>query len=135
MAGMAKKGLEINSVSLAEKEIWNAKQDVYRKAYTVFLSQTGTNAPTATVLKDDLAVPVWAYSAVGTYTLTKTGAFTVNKTVPTKLESYIDNDGNKYTLERTSADIMTLKTYAAVDNTVLANGVLLNQYINIEVYI
>ena len=113
----------------------NFTEAIDRKYYTVFLSQTGTNAPTATVLKDDLAVPVWAYSAVGTYTLTKTGAFTVNKTVPTKLESYIDNDGNKYTLERTSADIMTLKTYAAVDNTVLANGVLLNQYINIEVYI
>ena len=135
MTGMAKKGLEINGISLAEKEIWNAKQDVYRKAYTVFLSQSGTNVPTATVLKDDFAVPVWAYSAVGTYTLTKTGAFTVDKTVPTKLESYVDNDGNKYTLERTSADVMTLKTYAAADITTLANGVLLNQLVNIEVYL
>ena len=110
--------------------------ELYDKiSYTAFLTQVGTAAPVPTVLKDDLAVPVWSYSAVGTYTLTKSGAFVVDKTVPTKLESYIDNDGNKYTLERTSADVMTLKTYAAADITTLANGVLLNQLVNIEVYL
>lgn len=113
----------------------NFAEAIDRKYYTAFLTQTGTNAPTATVLKDDFAVPVWAYSAVGIYTLTKVGAFTTNKTVPTKIEVYVDNDGNKFTLERTSADVMTLKTYAAVDTTVLANGVLVNQLVNIEVYL
>jgi hypothetical protein len=122
-------------VTPAEKELYEGKQDIVKKCYTAFLSQTGTDAPVATVLKDDFAAPVWAYSAVGIYTLTKTGAFTANKTVPTKLEIYVDNDGNKFTLERTSADVMTLKTYAAIDDTVLANGVLVNQLVNIEVYL
>lgn len=104
--------------------------------FTGYFSQTGTNAPTAnSILKDSLGTPVWSYSTVGTYLLTKTGAFVANKTVPDKLESYIDNAGNKYTLERTSANVMTLKTYAAADTSVLANGVLSNQFINVEVYI
>lgn len=131
----AAKGDDELYVSVAEKSTWNAKQNVIKLMYTAFLTQSGTNAPVATVLYDDLSAPVWAYSAVGIYTLTKTGAFTANKTVPTKLEIYVDNDGNKYTLERTSADVMTLKTYAAADNTVLANGVLVDQYVNIEIYL
>lgn len=122
-------------VTPAEKSTWNGKQDVVKSVYTAFLTQAGTNAPVPTPLKDDLSTAVWAYSAVGIYTLTKAGAFTVDKTVPTKLESYVDNDGNKYTLERTSADVMTLKTYASADITTLANGVLLNQLVNIEVYL
>jgi len=109
---------------------------VVKKSYIAYISQTGTNSPTEDiVLKDDLAVPVWSYSAVGTYLLTKASAFTSTKTIPNKAEPFIDNAGNKMTLERTSANVMTLKTYAAADTTVLANGVITAQYINIEVYL
>jgi len=104
--------------------------------YTGYFSQVGTNAPTVvSMLKDTLNSPVWSYSAVGVFLLTKIGAFVTTKTVPDKIEVYTDNDGNKYTLERTSSDIMTLKTYAAIDTEVLANDVLLNQFINIEVFL
>jgi hypothetical protein len=106
-----------------------------RKYYTGFITQTGTNAPTITILDDDISSPVWSYSAVGTFLLTKTGAFTVNKTVPSKIDAGYDASGNLFTLERTSADVMTLKTYAAADTSTLANGVLVNQFINIEIYI
>lgn len=109
--------------------------NVIKKVYTAFITQTGTDAPVATVLKDDLNSPVWEYSAVGTYTLTKIGAFTLNKTVPTKIDVYTDDDGNYITLERTNVNVMTLKTYAAADTTTLADGVLNGQYVNIEVYI
>jgi len=102
--------------------------------YRVTLSQTGTNAPVATVLQDDIATPVWSYSAVGTFLLTKTGAFTVDKTLPSNIVGYTDPAGNLFTLERTSANVMTLKTYAAADTTVLANGVLSGQEIYIEIY-
>jgi hypothetical protein len=105
-----------------------------KKDYRVILSQSGTDAPVATVLQDDLAVPVWSYSAVGIYLLTKAGAFTVNKTLPSNVVGYNDPEGNLFTLERTSADVMTLKTYAAADTTVLANGVLTGQEIYIEIY-
>ena len=108
----------------------------FKNQYTAFISQTGTNAPTVDIaLKDDLAAPVWSYSAVGTYLLTKTGAFTSTKTIPNAVVAIHDNAGNKITLERTSANVMTLKTYAAENTTVLANGVITGQLINIEVYI
>ena len=104
--------------------------------YKGFLSQTGETAPTMDiVLKDDFETPVWSYSSTGIFLLTKASAFTATKTIPDKAEVYIDNDGNKMTLEHTSADVMTLKTYAAADTTVLANGVITGQFINIEVYI
>lgn len=50
------------------------------KVYTALLTQTGTNAPVATVLENTLGgTVVWSYDAVGQYTLTATGLLTVNK--------------------------------------------------------
>ena len=104
------------------------------KYYTAFISQTGTNAPVVTsILKDTIGSPAWARTAAGTYTLTKVGAFTSGKTVPID-DNYIDQSGNLYKLNRTSADVMTLYTYAAADTSVLADSVLANRYINIEIY-
>lgn len=97
-----------------------------------FLNQTGTNAPVLTVIKDTL-LGTWARTAVGTYTLTKTGAFTANKTVPID-DIYTDQLGNLFKINRTSADVITLLTYAAANTSVLSDGVLIDRFINIEVY-
>jgi len=97
-----------------------------------FLTQTGTNAPVFTAIKDTL-LGTWARTAVGTYTLTKTGYFTANKTVPVD-DIYLDQSGNLFKINRTSADVITLLTYAAADTTVLADAVLSNRFINIEVF-
>lgn len=49
--------------------------------YTALLTQTGTNAPVATILENTLGgVPVWSYDSVGFYKLTLVGAFTIGKT-------------------------------------------------------
>jgi len=49
--------------------------------YTALLTQTGTDAPVATVLENTLGgTVVWTYDSVGIYIATLTGAFTVNKT-------------------------------------------------------
>ena len=51
------------------------------KVYTALLSQTGTNAPTATVLENTLGGPVvWSRTNNGVYDGTLTGAFASNKT-------------------------------------------------------
>ncbi len=51
------------------------------KKYVALLTQTGTNAPTATVLDNTLGgTLVWSYDGVGTYIGTLTGAFTLDKT-------------------------------------------------------
>lgn len=53
---------------------------VYKK-YVCLLSQTGTDAPVATVLENDLGfTPVWTYSQAGEYHLTSSEGFTSNKT-------------------------------------------------------
>lgn len=103
------------------------------KVYSAFISQTGTGAPTAKVLEDSITGLVWARTAAGTYTLTKTGAFTVDKTVPNK-DHYIDIDENKMKILRTSADIMTLTTYDAVDLETPVDGILNDQYFHIEIF-
>ncbi len=49
--------------------------------YVALLTQTGTSAPTATVLENTLGgTVVWSYTSVGNYTGTLSGAFTVSKT-------------------------------------------------------
>ena len=51
------------------------------KEYVALLTQTGTNAPVATVLKNTLGgIPIWTYSGVGDYVCTLTGVFTTGKT-------------------------------------------------------
>lgn len=50
--------------------------------YTALLTQSGTDAPVATVLENTLGgTVVWSYVSTGTYRATLSGAFTSNKTV------------------------------------------------------
>ena len=52
------------------------------KVYTALLTQTGTNAPVATVLENTLGGEVvWSYVSIGNYLATLSGAFTENKTL------------------------------------------------------
>lgn len=99
---------------------------------TGFLTQSGTSNPVFTPIKDTLA-GTWARTAIGTYRLTKTGAFTENKTIPVD-DVYTDQTGNLYKINRTSIDVITLLTYASTDTTTLADSVLSNRFINIEIF-
>lgn len=52
------------------------------KIYKALLSQSGTNAPVATVLVNTLSgTPVWSYGTVGRYLLTLVGEFDASKTM------------------------------------------------------
>ncbi len=97
-----------------------------------FLTQSGTDNPVFTSIINTLA-GVWARTSTGTYTLTKTGAFVENKTIPND-DVYTDQDGNLFKINRTSENAMTLLTYDSADTTTLADSVLSNRFINIEVY-
>lgn len=51
------------------------------KVYTALLSQSGTDAPVATILENTLGgTPVWTRTGAGYYVCTLNGAFTPNKT-------------------------------------------------------
>lgn len=113
---------------------WNPISGSKVKVFTGYVTQTSANTPTVVVLEDTIGNLLWKYEAVGTYSITKQGAFLATKTVPNKAEAYTDADGNLMTLERTDDNRLTLKTYAAADTTVLADGVLTNQYIHFEIF-
>jgi hypothetical protein len=94
----------INPLNAATKQYVDAAARPY-KVYTALLSQTGTNAPVATVLENTLGgTVVWSRVDTGMYLATLTGAFTGNKTVaffqsgysnpgaPTMYSSYKDSD-------------------------------------------
>ena len=49
------------------------------KVYTALLTQTGTNAPVATVLENTIGDIVWSYFTLATYKATLNGAFLENK--------------------------------------------------------
>ena len=75
------------SKALQDMQQWYTMQDVSDsiqpyKVYTALLTQTGTDAPVATILQNTLGgTPVWSRSGVGTYAITLAGAFPINKTV------------------------------------------------------
>lgn len=96
--------------------------------YTALLSQTGTSAPTATVLENTLGgTVVWTYNAEGSYIGTLTGAFTADKTA-----IFTGGFDGFYFSYRGSANTVTILTY---DETLtLANDYLNKNPIEIRVY-
>lgn len=104
------------------------------KKYTAYLTSTGTVGKVWTkVLENDFDDIEVVRTAVGTYTITTDGGFPLDKTAP-KSDFLIDESGNKFKLVHTDENTMTLTTYAAADIDVLADGVLSNRLVNIEVY-
>lgn len=81
------------------------------KEYTAIISQTGTAAPSATIITNLLsAPPLLARTAEGTYTFTLTSAFTANKTIATcDVVAMAVGDEFKADFTRTSAHVLTLK--------------------------
>ena len=55
------------------------QSSVAYSVYTALMSQSGTNAPTVTILENTIGDIVWTYAAVGSYNGTLTGAFPSNK--------------------------------------------------------
>jgi hypothetical protein len=109
--------------------------------YTALLTQTGTDAPVATILQNTLGgTPVWGYTSAGLYTVTLAGVFTVNKTVifvqPMPINASA-NRTNLLQLTHTSADVITLKTMyqnGSDSLTATIDGVLVDVGIEIRVF-
>ncbi len=106
------------------------------KVYVALLTQTGTNAPVATVLKNTLGgVPVWSYVSAGVYRLTLASAFTANKTnveKPVVVWSAASvGDDAYYRLTKISTSIIEL---VYTFNGVETDGELNKDFIKIEVY-
>ena len=62
--------------------LWSNAPTVTPKVYKALLTQTGTDAPVATVLVNTLSgTPVWSYFGVGRYRMTLVGQFLTGKVI------------------------------------------------------
>jgi len=90
------------------------------KRYVALLTQTGTDAPVATVLTNTLSGPiVWTYNDVGSYTGTLTGAFTADKTLTC---SGVTRTGRFWELSRETVNSVTLTAITAGGDPVELNA-------------
>lgn len=107
------------------------------KSYVALLSQSGTAAPTATVLFNTLGgTPAWARIGVGAYTATLASAFTLNKTAVFTggADSALDLP-LFLTMGRASSSIMKVEAFNSSGSpAVLADDILFNTSIEIRVY-
>jgi len=107
------------------------------KVYAALLTQTGTDAPTATVLENTLGgTVVWTRGGGGRYNATLAGAFTANKTA---VNSGSCMDGSITLLgwfagARIDADSVRVISSSINDPSSVSDDVLLNTYVEILVY-
>ena len=103
------------------------------KVYTALLTQSGTDAPVATVLENTLGGDVvWDRGGTGYYIGTLTGAFTLNKTGFTIQPP--SNFADTGYFETNDVTVNTVEfTYAKASGGA-ADNVLLNTLIEIRVY-
>jgi hypothetical protein len=80
------------------------------QSYKVLLTQSGTSAPTVTVLDNTLGLIVWTRTSQGVYQATLSGTFDSNKTFLQITSS--SKDGICF-IERISEDVIEVKTVAA----------------------
>lgn len=104
------------------------------KEYFAIISQTGTNAPTATVVYSSLpGTLAYSYVSTGLYELTLTGAF-LSGTTQSFCNFSVGNTANPsqyMTIYRYSNDALRIKTF---DTGTATNGLLNLAYIYIRVY-
>jgi len=96
------------------------------RSYTALLTQTGTDAPVATVLENTLGLnPVFTYDVAGQYTLTDlSGLFLSNKTA---VFMQFKNGGP-------TMEILVENVNQIIINANGQNDILLNTFIEIRVY-
>jgi hypothetical protein len=99
------------------------------KVYTALLTQSGTDAPVATVLENTLGNITWSYEGVGKYRANLAGAFTENKTF------LLDNQDNTFYMLKNlaSTNYIAYSAYAVLDDT-LGDEFLNETPIEIRVY-
>lgn len=119
--------------AFTEFVIPTASQNGYL-SYVALLTQTGTDAPVATVLENTISGSiVWTYTAEGVYTGTLTGAFTENKTYLNINPIGDSASGYICGVTRTGSNTV-LVTTSSVATLLGADSVLDNISIEIRVY-
>lgn len=100
------------------------------KSYVALISQTGTSAPSVTILENTIGDIVWTRFALGDYRGTLTGAFPSGKVIC--LSNQIDML-TMTLIERKNNDVISINTGTPATSTI-ADGILNNTSIEIRVY-
>ena len=105
------------------------------KVYTALLTQSGTNAPVATILENTLGfVPSWTRTAAGTYKTTN-ASFQLNKTIVNNLNPWGDGLAMNGNVEPKLAFIAVGPVYVDVrlaTNLSSSNTIEINTYNSIS---
>lgn len=105
------------------------------KVYTALLTQTGTDAPVATILKNTLdGIPLIEYVGAGEYSLTLNNAFILNKVFLPESGFIAGTDLSKgIDFQRINSNVIYVQTYD-VSTVTKADEILYNTPIEIRVY-
>jgi hypothetical protein len=123
----------IDTIAKYVKKLSTRIDDLHNYSeHVTLLSQASTNAPTATVVKNELSGSiVYAYVSPGTYTGTLVGAFTAGKTV-IEVGSFDKAWGDDVKVFRVDADTISIRTGSSTDY--IDNDVITDLPIVIRVY-
>ncbi len=98
--------------------------------YIAIVTQSGTSAPTANVIKDTIGGIVWSYSAVGVYLATATAGSLFTAGNYAAIVGSFDAAADRGLIYRNADDSLRLETYVT---GVATNGVMLDTLIHIHV--
>lgn len=123
----------ITSISSSLASTINAK--VPYKVYSAYITQTGANNPTISVLENTTGGTItWTRTASGSYQASSSNAaFTIDKCVPRE-EVFMDYYGNFYRLAYLSETAYNLYSYGMIDISTPADGVLNKRFVSIKIY-
>ena len=112
-------------ISALKNYILNGLDTRPYKVYTALLSQTGTNAPVATVLENTLGgTVVWSYVDIGTFSGITTGKFLNNKTYlyinsASETGNMLDGLAGVSKISEDEINVITVSSGADVSNDIL----------------
>jgi hypothetical protein len=99
------------------------------KRYKALITQTGTSAPTVTILENSIGDITYGYTSAGAYTANSSGLFTSGKTFLFLNPTY--GTGNYTAIKYNSSNILDIKSLNGITPT---DGILSAQSLLIEVY-
>lgn len=101
------------------------------KKYAALFNQSGTSAPVASEVFNDLGVITTQYDSTGSYSIKSAGLFTAGKTIYYNSQNY-RNIGKEITyLYYVDSSTIAIET---IDDGVSGNGILIDTTFVIEVY-
>lgn len=114
--------------------IWLSNSNRPYKVYTALLTQSGTDAPVATVLENTLGEDItFSYESEGWYNVVSDGLFVENKTT-CEISNTTQETYGYETIKRVSESIIRINSISSETIETMADAIIDNSKIEIRVY-